>query len=297
MKYIFIANGRPDKSEACQKLSDELKEAGHKSDCSLYITKSPGDATKYVKEHCLAHQMEQICYVACGGDGTINEVVSGMVGQPDKYLAVIAMGTGNDFVKYYPGKRFDSVSGVLKGTSRTIDIMRINKDKYSINVCNIGFDASVCDIANKLSYKGIKDAYRKAVAMALLSSRFNRIRIYADGKLLSRRRMLLCTMANNTHIGGEFHCAPRADNQDGLIEVCLVRSITLLKFLLLIPLYAKGQHLDSPKTAGIITYRRARHIDIHCNDTNRLCIDGEIIYGKDFSIDIIPNTINLIIPE
>ncbi len=297
MRYIFVANGRSDKKGINGELQEMLKNSAIANKYEMYVTREAGDATFFVKGHCESHPDDEICYVACGGDGTINEVVSGIAGHNNKSLAIMAMGTGNDFVKYYSDRNFRSVDGIVNGTNRKIDLLRVNGSHYSINVCNIGFEAAVCSIANRLSAKGEKNAYRKGVVKSLLSHRYNKITITADNERLNRRRMLLCTLANNHYVGGEFLCAPRARNDDGLIDLCLVRPISLLRFLVMIPKYAKGLHLDNPYCMRVIKYRQVRHVEIHSENDTELCLDGEMLPGRNFTVDIIPNAINLIVPN
>ncbi len=298
MKYIFVANGRADKKEGNRHLAEVLSGIGSDVlDWEMYVTREAGDATYYVRDHCRRHPGEKICYVACGGDGTINEVATGLFGFEGKCMSVMAMGTGNDFVKYYPDKSFKSVEGIIDGTHHQIDILQINKTRFSVNVCNCGFESIVCSIANRLSAKGETDPYNKGIIKAIIFRRRNRIVVHADGERLNRRSMLLCTFANNRYVGGEFCCAPRAFNDDGLIDVCLVKPLSLLRFFALIPLYRNGEHLDSRRFRRIMKYRRARHIEIHSAKPTELCLDGEMFAGRDFTIDIVPKGIDLIVPS
>ena len=297
MKYVFIFNGRPDKAAVNNGISAFLAESGHIADCETYTTKSAGDATDFVRNHCRNHSDEDICYVACGGDGTINEVISGMIGYPDKCFSVVACGTGNDFVKYYSPGKFSSPDGVFNGRTSTIDVIKVNDGRYCVNVCNIGFEAAVCSIANRLSAEGHPDPYRKGIFKALLTGRFNRITIIADNERLNAKRLLLCTLANSSYVGGGYCCAPRAKNDDGFMELCLVKPISLVRFISMLPLYRKGRHLDSRRCLKVIKYRRVRHVEVHSKDMTELCLDGEMMAGRDFTIEIVPAALKLIVPE
>lgn len=98
--------------------------------------------------------------------------------------------------------------------------------------------------ANELVAKGksAHEAYTRGVVNAILTSRYNHIKVTVDGKRINRGYMILCTIANGRRVGGEFNCAPNAKVDDGLIDVCLFRPMSLLRFLMLIPLYRKGEH-------------------------------------------------------
>ena len=79
MQYCFIANGREDKLHVANEIKAEIEALKEKPDYELYLTKAPGDATRFVKEIVKARKDEEICFVACGGDGSIKEVASGIV--------------------------------------------------------------------------------------------------------------------------------------------------------------------------------------------------------------------------
>lgn len=297
MHYCFIINNEPSKQGNLAKIEHEIQELGTPIDYEIYKTTEHGSAVKFVREYCNTHTDLETCFVACGGDGTINEVASGMVGSKSNHLAVLAYGSGNDFIKYYPGKDFRSIANMIQGTAHNIDIIRINNTYYSINVCNFGFDSIVAETANYLSRKGFSNPYRWGIVKAIFTGRYNRISVSVDGELLNHgKRMLLCTLGNNDHIGGEFYCSPRAKNDDGLMEVGYCKTLPLVGFLGLLKYYTAGTHLDVPKASKHFIYRQAKTATIHSDKEIDLCLDGELLPGKDFSIDILPREISFIIP-
>ena len=297
MHYCFIINNEPSKAGNAEKIEADIKRLEKPIDFEIYRTTAEKTATEFVKEFCQNNPEQETCFVACGGDGTINEVASGMVGAQNKHLAVLAYGSGNDFIKYYQGKDFLSVDSLVNGTPHKIDILKVN-DSYSINVCNFGFDSVVASTANKLSRKGNKNPYRWGIVKAIFCGRFNRIQVKADGEELNPgKRMLLCTLGNNNHVGGEFFCSPRAKNDDGLIEVGYCKTTTLMGFLGLLKIYTVGNHLDDPKASKHFIYRQSKTVDVHSDKQIELCLDGEMLPGNDFHIQIIPGAISFIIPN
>lgn len=298
MHYCFIINAEPCKAGNADKIQADINNLKEEIDYEIYRTTAEKTATVFVKEYCAEHPEEETCFVACGGDGTINEVSTGMVGAKNKHLAILSYGSGNDFIKYYEGKDFLSVEKLVKGTPHKIDILKVGNDRYSINVCNFGFDSVVASTANKLSRKGNKNPYRWGIVKAIFCGRFNRIQVKADGEELNPgKRMLLCTLGNNNHVGGEFFCSPRAKNDDGLIEVGYCKTTTLAGFLGLLPIYTAGKHLDEPKASKHFIYRQSKTVDVHCDKEIELCLDGEMLAGNDFHIEIIPSAISFIIPN
>lgn len=298
MEYIFIVNGRKDKASIRTEVERQLNVVEVIPSYEIYVTKGPVDATQYVFGQCVDRPDDEICFVACGGDGTLNEVAGGIMkaGSPEgKKLAVFAKGSANDFVKYYKGKDFHSVEALFNATEHKIDILKTG-DRYSINVINFGFDSIVGRAGNKFAAKGWKNPYRYGIVAAVFTGRFNRINVVADGVKVGGKRMLLCTLANNHYVGGDFFCAPRARNDDGFMDVCLMKTTSLLSFLQSLPVYVAGRHLDDPKHSKKFIYRPARHVEVSAKHSIDLCLDGEMVSGEHFEIDAIPGAINFMVP-
>lgn len=306
MKYIYIINGRADKIPQYQELYDQLKEISHPYE--IYTTIGEGDATRYVRLYCDLHPEEEVCFVACGGNGIINGVASGLVGfsetikqeikQGAKTMAILYIGgTTQDIPINFPGRNFRSVKDMLAGTVTPVDIIKVN-DSYCLNVCNIGFNSRVASRANELVAKGksAHQAYTRGVANAILTSRFNRIKVTVDGERISIGYMVLCTIANGRRVGGEFNCAPNAKVDDGLIEVCLFRAMSLLRLLMLIPLYRKGEHIGSKLDKGKVIYRQAREVEVCSKDLIDVYLDGEQLLGSHFEMKILHGALPLRLP-
>lgn len=296
MNYCFIINANGSKGQNVALLQEKIDSLPLKPDYQIHATEGPQDATRFVKTYCEQHPTDEVCFVACGGDGTIMQVASGMVGTSNKCLAVMPFGSGNDFVKYYKDRDFMDLGKMICGESHPIDILKVN-DNFSINVCNFGFDSVVCSTANRINARGGKNGYRRGIIAGILKGRFNRIKVVADGEQISKKKMLLCTLANNHYVGGEFFCAPRAKNDDSLIDVCHVHTMSLMRFLNLLPIYTKGEHLDNKKFEGKIAYRQAKHIEVSSEKEIELCLDGEMLPGTHFDISILPQAINFVIPQ
>ena len=103
MKHVFIINPKSGKDDKKEGLLNQLKKYKDKLDYQIYITKSSKDATRYVDEYCKQYK-EDVTFYACGGDGTLNEVVSGAIGHNNAIVSIYPCGSGNDFVKIYGGK-------------------------------------------------------------------------------------------------------------------------------------------------------------------------------------------------
>ena len=318
MKYIYIINGRADKAPQYGEFFEQLKEVPHTYE--VYTTLGEGDATRYVRLYCDLHPDEEVCFVACGGNGIINGVASGLMGHLEYVketeanaggsnsqfsilnfqftMAILYFaGATEDFIINYPGRNFRSVKEMLAGTVTPTDIIKVN-DSYCLNVINMGFNSRVASRANELVAKGksAHEAYIRGVINAFLTSRFNRIRVSVDGECIARGLMVLCTVANGRRVGGEFNCAPTAKTDDGLIDVCYFRAMSLLRLLMLFPLYRSGQHIGSRPGRGKVLYRQAREVVVSSRDNIDIYLDGELLPGSHFEMKILPGALPLRLP-
>ena len=326
MKYIYIINGRNDKLPLYDELYRQLKQVPHSYE--VYTTVGEGDATRFVRLYCDLHPGEEVCFVACGGNGIINEVASGLVGffqyrklffekssshnpetsvehssptkrsVPNFTMAILYIGGATeDFLINFPGRDFRSLKAMLAGTVKDIDIIKVN-DSYSLNVCNIGFNSRVASRANELIAKGktAHEAYTRGVINAILTSRYNHIKVMVDGQRIAYGYMVLCTLANGMRVGGEFNCAPYAKVDDGLIDVCYFRAMSLLRLILLIPYYRNGQHIGSKVGGRKVIFRQAHEVTLSSKDLIDIYLDGEQLTGSHFDIKILPGALPLRLP-
>lgn len=301
MKYIFVVNPMAGEGGAEEKLREAIEVLPQKESCEIYVTQAVGDATEFVKKTVAENKGEEIRFIACGGDGTINEVFSGAVGEEKVSVTCWPCGSGNDFVKCYGGaEAFMDVAKLVEAKTEKIDVLKVG-ERYSINVTNFGFDTTVAITINKEREKtghGNKNAYTKGVVTALIKSMKNSGTVYADGEKLNESgKFLLCTVANGQYVGGSFKCAPRAKLGDGLMEVCLIDPISRLRFVKLLGPYTAGEHLDDESFSDIITYRQAKKVEVEAPEGFAYSLDGEIIYEDKFTIEIVPNALNFANPN
>lgn len=300
MKHIFIVNPEAGPTSALEEISSKLKDLGAFESSEIYVTTAPLDATEFVRRRCTETPDETLRFYACGGDGTLNEVAAGAVGFRNAEISCYPCGSGNDYVKCCSGKEAFSDLGVLMSCKAVpIDMMEVC-GRYCINVCNFGFDAVVgqtmIDVKRKKIIGG-KNAYKTGVFNAILKGRRNKCTVIADGETLDTEgKMLLCTVANGQYVDGAFKCAPRSLNNDGLLEVCLVKPMSLFKFLSLLGVYTLGNHFDDKRFDDYIVYRRARKVEVHAHENFGVCIDGEMTKSGNYTINILPGAVNFAAP-
>ncbi len=297
MKHVFIINPAAGREDSFVRLQELLSA---RENCELYATKCPGDATSYIRARCAAAPDERIRFYACGGDGTLNEVMNGAVGFENASVGCYPCGSGNDFVKYFGGKKtFRDVDALIDAPEEWIDLMRVG-DEYAVNATHFGFDSSVADVMRRVRRKKIiggSNAYTTGVVVSLFKAMKNDCRVIADGELLNPDgKILLCTIANGQYVGGSFRCAPRSLCNDGLLEVCLVKPVSIPTFLALIGEYGKGTHLEDRRFEKYLIYRRAKKVEIEAPEGFLYSFDGELVQKNEFCVEVVPHAIRFAVP-
>ena len=296
MKHIFVVNPCAGNGTMQKEIEEKLSALKNKPDYEIYLTKGPGDATVFVKGYIAKNPEKQVRFYACGGDGSINEVANGLVGAQNASMTVYACGSGNDYIKYYGTKEdFLDMESLINGVEKPVDLMKVG-DRYSINVTNFGFDTTVARVGNKLKKKMGANAYTVGVVAALFSAMGTSCTITADGEVICPKKLLLCSVANGRYVGGQYKVAPKGTNDDGLLEVTVVKCISHFKFVSLLGPYTKGEHLDMEKFKNILTYRQVKKLHVKAKPGFKYSLDGEIIENPEFDIEIAPGAVRFAVP-
>ena len=299
MKHVFVINPAAGKENSYETIKAALDALATPVDYEIYQTKGACDATRFIKEYCEGYS-GQVRFYACGGDGTLNEAVNGIVGYPNASLGCYPCGSGNDFVKYYGGKEcFFNIEELVNAKEEYIDLMRVG-DRYAINATHFGLDSCVAQVMMNVRRKKIiggRNAYTTGVVVALFKGMKTACKVWVDGELLNPKgRILLCTIANGQYVGGSYRCAPRSLDNDGLLEVCLVHCVSHFTFAKLAKIYSKGGHLDDPKFEKYLEYRRGKSIRIEAPEGFVYAFDGELISNPAFSVEVIPSAVRFAVP-
>ena len=285
MKHLFIINpaaGSRDQTESYRK---KIAEAFADSDEEyiVEVSSAPGNCKELARR--AAETGEEYRIYACGGDGTLNEVVCGVAGFPNVAVTVFSGGSGNDFTRIFsePGA-FRELPRLLDAEETEFDLIKCNDD-YSLNICSVGFDARVgTDVAN---YKRLPllSGFRAYAASAVI----NTIRgvaehyiVEVDGERIDKKFTLVCA-CNGRFYGGGFNPVPEADPADGKMEVLLVDAVSRWGVARLIGLYKAGKYAQIPKLVRRISTDRIRII---CDKPTPVNLDGELRIAQtvDFAI-------------
>lgn len=224
--------------------------------------------------------------VAMGGDGTISEVMDGIWDHPEVTFAFIPIGSGNDFARSLgiSSNWRKALQGILSEKHRIYfhpgRLEYDGKVRHFGGSMGIGFDAAVCDGANRLRFKSAfnrlglgKFTYTGVAVKLLVTSSCDKLKIRLDGQEIHRfQKVLFLCGLNGNYEGGGFMFAPEARVDDAYLHVCIAAGIPVFKRFLLLPKALKGKHVGAP---GVYMYR-CKKIEILSSRPKLIHGDGEV---------------------
>ena len=309
MKHLFVINPCAGGENHTNAIVDSVKTLDIEAE--VYVTQGEKDATRYVRDFCQRYSGEALRIYACGGDGTLNEVVSGVMACDCASrgmrveVACYPCGSGNDYVKYWPKADFRNLKALTEAPSVEVDVMRIcyrssagEEIRYALNTLNYGFEAEVCrfmDEVRHIPLLGGRMAYTTGIVKSLFGGRHNPCRITVDGESWMEGDLLLASMANGRYEGGGFLSAPRSQNDDGLLEITAVRPLSILRFASMIGYYKSGEYLGRPELQDAVCYRRGRSVVIEHDKPFYLGIDGELLHGSRFKVENLHRALRFVV--
>lgn len=292
MKDLFIVNPKAGNGDGYKKskvIEAVLKE--RETPYEMIYTKYPLHAIEIARSY---KQSDDVRIFAVGGDGTLNEVLNGInVGVP---LGIIPCGSGNDFFKMITRRSFDfktMLRDTLDGTIEKVDYGILNGRKF-MNSFSVGIDATINRKAKILQTKSrLKaGAYMQSALLEVLHPIPMHVTLELEDQSITKDALLISSL-NGKWYGGGFMPAPSADIRDGLFEVSMIDYIPTLKILPLFPRYMIGKHIG----ASVVSVFRANRFTLHTRDLCQAQIDGELIEGTHFELQVIHQGLPLIIPK
>ena len=297
MKHVFIVNpaaGKFDRTEGYRAMIDAaFRPRGLTYE--LLVSKAPGDCRSLARQ--AAESGEEVRIYACGGDGTLNEVVNGVVGFGNAAVTHFPGGSGNDAIKVFSNPAaFASIDRLLDADEARFDLIRCN-DTYALNVLSIGFDARVgTDIARfkRLPLVTGKGAYILSILSNMLHGLSAQYTVtLGSGETISGQKTMIC-ICNGRWYGGSFNPMPEAEPDDGILEVLVVDKVNLLQVASVVGQYQKGHYADFPE---LICHYRCADLRIECAEPSVVNVDGEAIHTTDAKISLVPHAIRFFYPK
>ncbi len=299
LKHIFVINPVAGKGKGKEAFRERILACCQQDnlDYEIHLTTGPYEAIDFVRRRAQELPGETLRFYACGGDGTIYEVVNGMWDAPNAEFAAIPLGSGNDFVRLFGGRElFLDVEKVIRGESILLDAIRCG-DQIAVNQCSMGFDAEVC--TRQAYYKRFplvsgEISYILAVLECFTKKVGHQFHIEIDGKPIDNGTSLLCVCGNSRWYGGGFMAAPRAMPDDGMLDFVMVtKNGSRFKLLPLFMQLREGKHLDLPITRFV----RGKTMTIRCDVPSAVNVDGETKYVREATFEILEQAIRFVLPQ
>lgn len=302
MKHVFIINPTAGKTDSTKEIREQIHKLKTTDPVEIHLTRSQGEAEHIARQ--IAESGDEVRVYACGGDGTANEVLTGIAGHKNCAMGIIPIGSGNDFVRAmepYTREDFLSVEAMVEGEEQEIDLLEC-QGKYSMNIFSVGFDSEVADNVDRFKkLRGVSGslAYKLSIVYCLFTKRKHPVKIYLDGKPFEgadyKKTTLLAVAANGKYYGGGIKAAPKALLDDGYMDFVHVNTLSVLKFVSIVGKYMKGEHIDNPKLP-FVTFGRYKKIKFEAETPINVNFDGEIYKMVNPEITLLPKALRIILP-
>lgn len=290
-------NGRGEK--VWKKLKAELN--SQRIDYQARVTTKMGEARLLTRELMKQENMEKI--VAVGGDGTVNEVINGMLdaGASCRFGHIPA-GSGNDFARAHmiPREPISAWKRIRDGEGeKTIDLLRMNQ-RIAVNAVGAGIDGLIAKTANESFYKKICNwiklgvlAYIISVIRVLFTYQPSDVLLQIDGVAYKQQRVWMITVSNIANYGGGMLISPHAISDDGIAEICVIKSESRWELLKAFPKIFTGAHVNHPA----VQFYRGQKITVTSDSRLLAHADGEVVAETPIQVELLPKMLRVITHE
>lgn len=296
MKHLFIINPAAGSRDRTLEYSAAIRTAcdARRLNYEIRVSMGPGDCAKIAREAAAAG--EEIRLYACGGDGTLNEVVTGAVGYHNAAVTAYAGGSGNDFVRIFDNPAaFTDLDGLLDGVESEFDLIKVNDD-YSLNICSVGLDARIgTDVSNYKRFPLLQGfrAYAVSTVINVIRGIGEHYVVELNGERIDGEQTMIC-VCNGRFYGGGFNPVPEADPTDGLLDVLVVKKVRRLQVPGVVGKYKAGKYRQLPQ---LVRHFRTDRLMIHADRLTPINLDGELRRAKDISISVAGEKVRFFYPR
>lgn len=275
---------------------DEITAALHRLDrCTVQVSRKPHGIERVARD---AVRKGFKLIVAAGGDGTLNDVVNGVAASADKVrIGVLPLGTGNDFARSLglPAQLDDCVELLRSGRSRAVDLVRVTSDRvrHFVNVSAGGFSGVMNEkMTLDLKQKWGPLAYLRGAAAALSELRAYRTSIAFDNHQALSLELYNVVIANGRYVAGGTPIAPRAEIDDGWLDVILVPQLPVRQLAVIAAQIVLGTHTSNEA----VIFERAKRVAVKSRPGMWFNVDGELVGNEPAVFEIVPRALRFLVP-
>jgi diacylglycerol kinase (ATP) len=230
--------------------------------------------------------------VAVGGDGTVNEIASAIVGS-NTALGIVPYGSGNGLARFLgvPMNPQQAIQTLSAGRVESIDSATVNGQPF-FNMAGMGFDAHISEVFSHGKKRGFV-SYIKSSLQEIATYDAQDYHIEVDGKVYNRKAFML-SIANSSQYGNNAHISPHASVQDGLLDVCVIRKFPLWRF----PEMGIRMLTKTSEGTSYVEIIRGRQINVTRLTAGPIHLDGEPqVMGTGIHINIVPHSLKVIVGQ
>ena len=296
MKHLFIINpaaGSYNRTDEYSQVIHKICRA-RKLDYEIRVSTAPGEAIRIARE--AAETGEALRLYACGGDGTLNEVMAGAAGHANAAVTVFSGGSGNDFVKIFDDpKAFFDLHRLMDAEEATFDLIQCNED-LALNICSVGLDARIGTDVSR--YKRLPllhgfQAYVASTVVNVIKGISEHYVVEIDGERIDGEHTFVC-VCNGRFYGGGFNPIPEADPTDGMLDVLLVKKVTRMQVPAIIGKYKNGRYKELSEFAR---YIKTDRVKIFCDKPTPVNLDGELRMAQTIEMSVAKEKIRFFYPK
>jgi diacylglycerol kinase (ATP) len=296
MNVRVVTNPNAGSAEAWPAIREAIGTLG---DVEVIETREPDDAAQ-IAARAVRDRIDLI--IAAGGDGTVNQVVNGMLrdaqaGNIATRLGIIPLGTGNDLARTLnvPLEPAAAIETLRAGRTQMLDAFKAkwaDEERYAINAAAGGFTGQMNEaITDEIKTRWGPLAYVRGALNVIPDLTQYKTCVRYDGKAKQPVHALNIIVANGRTAGGGTMVAPDADPSDGLLDVVIVRTGTTLELAGVAARLLAGDYTNS----DVVTHERAVRVEVESTPGMWFNIDGELITNEPIAFTIVPRAIECIV--
>ena len=295
MRHVFIITPVAGPRNSAGSLLERVEKTFPEGEAEIYTTAGAGDARRLALR--ALERGDPVRLYACGGDGTLNEVVNAAAGKSWAAVTNVPMGTGNDFLRIFGRagrKRFADLSALKDGPQAEYDLVDCN-GLLGLDVVCVGVDARVAvDVHRfkRLPLVGKKLAYILSL-IATVGKGITRPMTVEMGPIFHRGPTALVCVCNGQYYGGGFRPVPEARPDDGTLDMLLVGDVSLPEFAGCVGKYAKGRYKECPH---LVRDWHGDRVRVSAGEELSAVVDGEVLRDTSFTIRLSEYKVNFFRP-
>lgn len=295
MRTCAIVNAMAGREEDLSRVVSLIRTHRSLGDVEVRLVHGPGDATGLARE---AATSGFDLLISAGGDGTLNAVVNGLWTEArPPILAVIPLGTGNDFARSVgmPLDLEDALEAVSGATARRIDLVRVSGDGEERCFANASAGGFSGDVGEEMTPEMKESwgplAYVRSALTTFPESEDYTTRVRFDDEEAVELEVFNLVVANGRTVAGGIPVAPDALLDDGLLDVVVISAAELRRLAGLAPRILVGRHLDH----DLVTSRRARSVEVQSRPRMLFNVDGELVGRQPLRYEVLGGALTVLV--